>query len=478
MIPPPAGGEARTQSEASPLDPGEDHGPPAPRPRPHRVRGRLLLALLGVLVACYATGLVVNNLSVIAGTAPIVNTLFPYVGPASRLNLASIASAWDIVHRNYVFRDVDAGLATQASERGIVDYLRTTPAFGDRFSAFFTAAEYAQLQQNLSGRRTGSIGIALEPRCAGARLCPPGATPTVVAIEEVLRGQPAEAAGLRNGDILVAVDGHQVSGLAGDVAGRVDRAAQLIRGPSGKTVHLLVERGGELIPVSVTRRDLHIPSVWSQRFGSVLDLQVTSFDDGTAAAVQDQLRRGLSEGARAVVLDLRHDPGGLVNEAQGVASAFLTPHPPMQVDVVVRRGRLAPGGDPRTATKVDEDRILPGAVDPQGPLVVLVDEGTASAAEIVAAALHDYHRALVVGARTFGKGSVQEDFPLPDGADLHLTVERWYGPAGESIDGNGIAPDRPVSLADEDHRFRLDAQSPPPDADAQLQAALTLAVAG
>ena len=111
------------------------------------------------------------------------------------------------------------------------------------------------------------------------------------------------------------------------------------------------------------------------------------------------------------------------------------------------------------------------------PLVVLVNRDSASAAEITTAALRDYHRATVVGEKTFGKGSVQVDFPLPDGADLHLTVERWYGPNGESIEGRGIAPDRAVTLSNPDTRFELDAQSPPASADAQLQAALTLLAA-
>ena len=102
------------------------------------------------------------------------------------------------------------------------------------------------------------------------------------------------------------------------------------------------------------------------------------------------------------------------------------------------------------------------------------DKYSASASEIVAAALHDYKRATLVGERTFGKGSVQEDFPLSDGADLHLTVERWFGPDGESIEGNGITPDRTVALPDADHRFRLDAESPDAGQDAQFQAALHL----
>src|SRR4029077_12317569 len=128
-----------------------------------------------------------------------------------------------------------------------------------------------------------------------------------------------------------------------------------------------------------------------------------------------------------------------------------------EADVVVRRGRLNSSADPSSADTVERDAIKPGGLDPTRPVAGLVGGDSASAAEIVTAALHDYHRATVVGVKTFGKGSVQQDFELPDGNDLHLTVEKWFGPDGESIDGTGIDPDKPVALAG-DTRFELDAQ--------------------
>src|SRR5581483_2810035 len=176
---------------------------------------------------------------------------------------------------------------------------------------------------------------------------------------------------------------------------------------------------------------------------------------------------------------LRGNPGGLVSEAQTIASQFLQPIKGKQDDVVVRRGRMTtssqdPLGVPGTAEKVEHDAILSGGVALTPKLVVLVDGDSASASEIVAAALHDYDRGQLVGEKTFGKGSVQEDFPLPGGADLHLTVERWFGPDGESIDGTGITPDRTVALPNTDDQFRIDAQSVDPSQDPQLQAALQL----
>ena len=230
-------------------------------------------------------------------------------------------------------------------------------------------------------------------------------------------------------------------------------------------------RGATQLTLTVVRANLQIPSVYSRTIGHVLYIQVTGFDTDTGALARTQLQQGLAAGATSIILDLRQNGGGYVSAAQSLVSEFVAPTATHKY-VVIRRGRLTADGNLSSAQEVSNDPIQGGGVALTQPLVVLVDGNSASAAEITTAALHDYHRATVVGDRTFGKGSVQVDFPLPDGADLHLTVERWYGPNGESIEGSGITPDRPVSLASPDSRFQLDAQSPPAAGDAQLQAAL------
>jgi carboxyl-terminal processing protease len=441
--------------------------------QPGRSRSGWLLAVL-VVVACYLTGLAVNNL-VASDAAGFVDHLFPRIGQRAAVDDSAIAEAWRVVQDEYVLRSVSADIGTQGAEKGLIDALKAQ--FSDRFSTYYTSDQYAQLQRSLSGRRNGSIGIALEARCAGETICAQNATPTELVIEEVLHNQPAEKAGLRNGDVLASVDGTVLATLDPDVNKRLDDAASRVRGTPGTTVTLGITRKGKALTVAVVRADLNIPAVYSQRIGSVLDMQVTGFDENAGKDFQAQLQDGLNAGATSIILDLRGNPGGLVSEAQSIASEFLKPIKGSQEDVVVRRGRMThdsknPLGNPGTAEKVERDAIKDGGLALTQKLVVLVDGDSASASEIVAAALHDYHRATLVGERTFGKGSVQEDFPLADGSDLHLTVERWFGPDGESIDGTGIAPDRPVTLPDSDHRFRLDAQSADPAQDAQLQAAL------
>ncbi len=462
MIPTPPGG------------PSEETGPgqSPPRRRP-RVPPSAPFAV-AVVAACWVTGFLAVNLlgsSTHAGDA--VRLLFPRVGQSQAVDPTTVSAAWDVVRNQYWRSDVSGDQATQSAVSGIIDQLRTT--YGDRFSSFYTSRQYQDLQNSLGGRRNGSVGIELEARCDGGAICPPGGRPSVVDVVGVLHNQPAEKAGIHRGDILVKIGGKPMSSFGPDPDTQINTGGDSIRGDASTTVTLTVQRGPQTLDITVARADLSLPSVFSQRFGTVVDVQVTAFDDHTGDDVKSALRNAFGAGAAAVVLDLRHNPGGLVSEAQAVASQFLTPSDKEQ-DVVVRRGRIN-GSDPSTAQTVERDQVQGGGVAPSQKLAVLVDGDSASAAEIVAAALHDYHRATVVGEKTFGKGSVQEDFPLPDGSDLHLTVEKWFGPAGESIDGTGITPDRTVTLPSEDARFRLDAQAPDPVQDTQLQAALA-AVAG
>jgi len=441
-------------------------GPQRPRFWFLRIR---VARIVGVVALCYVVAFAAINLgSAPFGIGSFVNFILPHVGP--NLDQSTLNSEWGAIQREYVFRDVSGGLGTEGAAGGMVDMLDQT--FSDRFTAFLTKAEYAEQRANLNGTRAGSIGIALVPRCDGGAVCASGQPASVVAIEDVLSGQPAERAGVHYGDILVAVNGQRLSSLGSSIDQRLARVGPLVRGAPGTDVTLTVERAGQLMSITVRRANLSIPSVFTRTFGSVLYMQVTGFDTGTGDAARDMLRNGIAAGAKSIILDLRGNGGGFVSDAQKLASQFVAPGPGVQ-DVVVRRGRMTAKGGPASAQTVFHDRLQGGGVAYSQPLVVLVDGDSASSSEIVTAALRDYHRATLVGVKTFGKGSVQVDFPLPDGSDLHLTVERWYGPDGESIDSSGISPDQVVPLANPDDRFRLDAESPAASADPQLQEALT-----
>jgi carboxyl-terminal processing protease len=291
-------------------------------------------------------------------------------------------------------------------------------------------------------------------------------------IEDVLIGMPAYQAGIQNDDILEAVNGKSVYKSGTSLDAQFQTVVNNIDGQAGTSVKLTVKRGSSTLNFTVTRQNLQIPSVYSKFFGNILYIEITGFDSNTASAFTQQLQQGIKQGAKGVVLDLRENGGGYVDAAQSVASQFLTPGPNEQ-DVVVRRGRMDLSGNPSTAQNVTHDQIESGGLAPKLPMAVLVNGDTASAAEIVTMALRDYHRATIVGTQTFGKGSVQTDFPLPDGNDLHLTIEKWYGPDGESIDGSGIKPTIVVNLPSPLDLFRLETKSIDPTIDTQLQQALS-----
>jgi carboxyl-terminal processing protease len=423
-----------------------------------------VVAVLGL----YLGGLLVANL----GNLPFGSALASIYPRFGGLDETSLQVAWQDIENNYVLRGVPGSVGTEASEAALVQAVDST--YDDRFSAYFTKSQYQQFTAAVNQDRSGSIGISIEETCAGATLCASGQNPTQLAVEDVLHGQPAERAGVRNGDVLVAVGATQVSSLGTGLDEQLAKLSNLIDGAAGSTVTLTVDRGGAQLAFTVTRENLQVPTVYSRMFGTVLDLQVTSFGEDTGQDAVAALKSGLAGGATAVVLDLRGNGGGYVTSAVTLASQFLTPHGSEQ-DVVVRRGRMDLRSQATTAQTVIHDQIQSGGLAPTIPLVVLVNGGSASASEIVTAALRDYHRATVVGATTYGKGSVQLDFPLPDGSDLHLTVEKWYGPDGESIDGTGITPNDVVSLPSPTDLFTLETESADPSQDPQLQAALAIA---
>jgi len=287
-------------------------------------------------------------------------------------------------------------------------------ALGDRWSAYYRPVEFDSFQAGLDGRYSG-VGVWLRSGQDGH-----------VLVGSVQPGTPAEAAGILAGDRVVAVRGRDAGG---DLAG----VASLLRGPAGTTVEVVIERDGEERPVRIVRGEVASDDVVVSRLKSgVVVVRVSEFTRGVGAAVRKavddaSLEREAPEG---VVLDLRGNPGGLLTEAVEVASAFL------EGGTVVSYEKR---GEPvRHLDAVGDGNTLV-------PLVVLVDAGTASASEVVAAALQDRNRAVIVGGRTYGKGSVQEPRQLSDGSAIELTVGRYLTPSGRSLDGVGIEPDVVVS---------------------------------
>jgi carboxyl-terminal processing protease len=282
-------------------------------------------------------------------------------------------------------------------------------ALGDPYSSYDGPKDYAQFRQVLSGAYTG-IGVWVR-RSAKGRLL----------VSDVQQDSPAGRAGLRSGDLLVAVDGQAVQGeTVGDVVSG-------LRGAAGTDVSLEVRRDGRTLSARLRRAQVPDDDVHASTIApGVVELRVAAFTAGVGRWVRGQVATAKADHDTGIVLDLRDDPGGLLDEAVETASAFLSKGP---VGTYVQRGSA-----PTTLKAL-------GGGNTSIPLVVLVDGGTASAAEIVTGALQDRNRAVVMGTQTFGKGSVQEPTRLSDGSALELTVGHYLTPSGRSLNGVGITPD-------------------------------------
>ena len=276
----------------------------------------------------------------------------------------------------------------------------------DPYTAFLSGDRLARLNENTSGRYAG-LGVQIDVRDGWITVVSP------------LPDSPAERAGIQTGDRIVAMEGRSTEGWS------VDEAQRELRGPRGSRVNIMVERPGleALLPFRLTRADIQVHAVRRTDLlpGAVGYLDIDVFSEQTATELKREINDMRKRGLRALILDLRRNPGGLLEQGVAVSDLFLN----RGQEIVSMRGR-AYGA---TRDFADEEQ----QPWPDLPMVVLVDEGSASASEIVAGALQDHDRAVILGETTFGKGSAQSVFAMPDGGALKLTTARWFTPVGRSI---------------------------------------------
>jgi carboxyl-terminal processing protease len=325
------------------------------------------------------------------------------------------------IERDYYRRDeLDHQKLAEGAARGLVE------AVGDPYTRLLDASHAEQAQAELRGRFDG-IGVELDARDNHVRVIAP------------LRGSPADQAGVRAGDVIVAIDDADATRIS------LADAVRRTRGQAGTVVQLTLRRDGlaEPLVVSITRAEIRLPSVegWLLESPAPLSaplgyVRISIFGEPTAQQVHEQLSSLLGAGARGIVLDVRGNPGGYLTSAVDVTSAFLR-------DGVVLYQQRGPDAAERKPYRTNGS-----AQAPDVPLVVLMDGGSASAAEIVAAALRDNQRAVLVGQQTFGKGTVQEQHTLSDDSQLRVTVAQWLTPNGRAIQGQGLLPDVEVAPVD------------------------------
>ena len=280
-------------------------------------------------------------------------------------------------------------------------------ASGDRWSSFYDAKQFAFYNEVLAGRFTG-VGIWLRAAASGG-----------VEIASVQAGSPAAIAGVKSADAIVGIDGTDLSNAG------VPTVAAALRGVAGTTLILHVVRAGSDLALRITRGEVTTPDAQALKLGNGdLLIQIAAFTSGVGDLVARELRTMKHPGG--VILDLRNNPGGLIEQAVSVAGLFLD------------------GGVVVSYERRGQDTLVleaPPGPEVREPLVVLVNKQSASAAEVVAGALQDRNRAVIVGSRTYGKGSVQESLTMNDGSSIQLTVGRYRTPTGRYLEGIGVSPD-------------------------------------
>lgn len=399
----------------------------------------LVLAVLIVALGSFAGGFVTGHLLPF-GTFPMAGiTDVPTEAPPSTGSPEQLAAtpeelqtlfapfwqAWNLIHENYVDQPVD----DVALMRGAIDGMMQ--ALGDEHSTYMNPEEYQQANESLEGSYEG-IGAYVDT------------TTDYLTITSPIPGSPAEAAGLLPGDKIVAIDGEDMTGIDAELARR------RVLGPAGSTVVLTIVREGEESPLEFTivRARITIASADGEMLeGNIAYIQVTTFGPNTMPELNSVLEELMPQNPKGIILDLRNNGGGFLQTSVDVTSQFL------EQGVVLYEQY----GDGNRITF----EVVPGgaATDVDIPMIVLINEGSASASEIVAGALQDSGRAKLLGTVSYGKGSVQIWYPLSEeNGAVRVTIAKWLTPNGNTIHDIGLTPDYPVELTEDDRIADRDPQ--------------------
>lgn len=381
------------------------------------MKRKLMFVFLGVCL--FAAGWAIGNGRLSFGQLSSIRSNKDLPG---NLNYNGVEKLYTELVKNYdgkiEYDSLNTGL-----KKGLVDSL------GDPYTQFFSAKEASEFRDSLDGKFEG-IGAELGKDVNNNLI--------VVA---PLDGSPASEAGLRAKDIITKIDGNDAGQLT------VSEAVSKIRGVKGSTVTLTIYRQteGKELDIAIIRQTIDLPSVKSEMKDKTCIIKIRQFSDDTNDLARDAANGCVKNNATAVVLDLRSNPGGLVDAAVGVSSLWLDKD---QTVLTERRG-----GEIKETLKATGSPVL-GSLK----TVVLIDSGSASASEIVAGALKDNSKATLVGQKSYGKGSVQTTIKLLNDEMVKITIARWYTPSGKNIDKEGISPDVSVNMSEDDYKTGNDSQ--------------------
>lgn len=367
-------------------------------------------AILFILFAATA------GVSYLAGTyhfqiEAAIGPVFGYKAHAGEIDLKSLQLTYSKLAANFD-GDLDMNKLIQGANKGMVE------AAGDGYTTYFTPEEAIEFNKSLTGNIGGGIGAEIGTKNGNTIIVRP------------LKNNPAIKAGLQANDIILSVNDQLVADWA------IDKTVSNIRGEAGTTVKIKVLRGTEEKEFVITREIINNPSVESEITGTLGVITISRFDGETGDQALAAAKDFVNKGVKSVILDLRGNGGGYVSAAVDVASLWLND----KVIVTERSGNVI-----KETLRSGTNAILGNL-----PTVVLVNGGTASASEIVAGSLQDYKIAKLVGEKTFGKGSVQLPIDLDGGAELKVTVAKWYTPNGVNITKEGIVPDVNATLTQSD----------------------------
>jgi carboxyl-terminal processing protease len=356
-------------------------------------------------------------------------TLFGTAAPKN-VDMSKFWQAWALLDENFVQTHASGTIPTDQEKlfgaiAGLVD------SYGDPYTVFLPPTEAKQFNEDIKGA-FGGVGMELGERNGSLTVVSP------------LKDSPAERAGIRSGDIILGIDGTPSETLP------VDKAVRMIRGEVGTTVTLILKRAGlsEPLTVKIVRATINIPIIKSSRQGDVFVIELYSFSENSAELFRQALRQFFESGQTKLILDLRGNPGGYLDASVQMASFFL----PVGSTVVTEdyAGKRSNVAHRSLGYNVFANKKL--------SMAILVDQGSASASEILAGALSQNGVAKLVGTRTFGKGSVQQLIELGGGAEIKVTVARWLTPNGKSISDGGLQPDIKAERTIEDVKNDKDPQ--------------------